>query len=134
MTSTPNTATTTTAPSTTPAIWADYPNNYPRTDPADCQPWCHARAGRGHLAGPGESDPECSTDLTEVRLGKEVDYGRGEMRPDFVHAYLWYAKPEGVTVNLSHHEDVGPAMTPAEARQLAEVLIRLADLAEAAGR
>lgn len=120
-------------PDPTTDVWENFPDNYPHTDPADCQPWCHARrTGRGHLAYRAGSEQECSTDFDDLTLtlGDEVDFGEGDMRPDYLGVYLWYMKSEGVTVNLSHHEDSGPRMTPAEARQLAEELIRLADLAE----
>ncbi len=131
--------TSTTQPAAGPVstdIWADFPNNYPRTDPADCKPWCRDRT-TGHIEyRDGGSEQECSTEGTELTLtlGDEVDFGSGDMRPDYLHTYLWYMKSQGVTVNLSHHEDSGPVMTPVEARQLGEELIRLADLAEAAER
>ena len=50
--------------------------------------------------------------------------------PDFVRVYLWYEPAEGVTINVSHHEDPGPVMTVPEARQLAALLLRLVDLAD----
>lgn len=99
----------------------------PRTDPAQCRPWCPDRE-QGHT--PIFAD-HCSTrpTLLTLSLGQPIDYGRGETGPDFVDVYLWQDVGEDVTVNLAHHEDEGPMMTSSEARQLGEDLIRLADLA-----
>lgn len=104
----------------------------PRTDPAQCRPWCPDRE-QGHT--PIFAD-HCSTRPTmlTLSLGQPIDYGEGDMQPNFVEVYLWQDVGEDVTVNLAHHEDEGPLMTPAEARQVGEELIRLADLAEAAER
>lgn len=68
----------------------------------------------------------------------DVLHGRSEtIAPERLEAGIkaWVpnraAKPEPALIGLSLSQEEGPTLTPAEARQLAAILIRLSDQAEA---
>lgn len=106
-----------------------------RIHPANCQPWCWARTtGAGHRV---EGALECWTDhddrvtlSTEKPVDGDFDGGKQGFVPDFVSVYLCMVEGESATVSLSHHNLPGFHLTPAEARELARVLVSLAEVAE----
>lgn len=116
-------------------VWSIDWSHDSRTDPLACEPWCEDRH-EGHW--PAGVTPECSSALREMTLSTgdwvgdgEVAVGlEAEMVPDYAGVYLWKASDGIVTVNISHHEQIGMPLTAVEARELAGTLLSLAALAD----
>ncbi len=93
-----------------------------------CAPWCVDHEA-GHLRSTADDCYSESERLT-LSLGAPIETDDDEDPPDFVETYLWKSSDEGVTVNVSHHEETCLVMTVEQARQLADPLFALVALAE----
>jgi hypothetical protein len=98
--------------------------------PVQCAPWCED--GDGHTNARHVDDQWCSSTENRVSLTRTpmVLLCDDSWRLDYVTTYLVRDAYEvGARINLSRGEDAGVYLTPDEARELGETLIRLAEQA-----
>lgn len=98
--------------------------------PIDCTPWC--TEGTGHTDAGHPDDQWCSSISFPVSLSLEepILWSDDTTRPADTKVYASKDPGEPALVTLVDREDRGTRYTPAEARELARVLMHAAWVAE----
>lgn len=104
----------------------------PRLAPVECFPWC--TDGNGHGRDILPEDQTCFSVPVQIPgslLRPDPEDTDGEPEYVAVHAQAWANGALPTMIHIGQSENYGLAVTPDEARQVAEALIAAADLIEA---
>lgn len=98
--------------------------------PVTCEPWCYD--GNGHTDATSMADQLCFTDEIRVPLTREklVQMIDDSWALDFMQVYAAREAEGRAHAVLSHGDLNGVELTPQEARQLGEALVRFSDMIE----